>query len=231
MERVKKLTFLIILISALVLPAGNAKADLLGIESDIGYPRIILGAGTISFDDDYLFQGNLQNRLKLTFDDLWYIPSDGADPIAMTQGDVLVRMTIDLVLNDNLVIISDRLMTEKVTTGTLVIGDIDFTQLSILLQGNVPEFGWHATGDGGGEFDFLITNLSGGFVTAGLWPNDVSTGIFVQAAGTWDGDWIGDFSLTNGTGIKGAVSVPEPGILILLGISMVSIAGARRWWN
>ncbi len=31
--------------------------------------------------------------------------------------------------------------------------------------------------------------------------------------------------------VSGSVPVPEPGILILLGISMISVAGLRRWWK
>jgi len=33
------------------------------------------------------------------------------------------------------------------------------------------------------------------------------------------------------SGSSGATPVPEPGILILLGISMMSVAGLKRWWK
>jgi hypothetical protein len=33
------------------------------------------------------------------------------------------------------------------------------------------------------------------------------------------------------TGVTGFATVPEPGILILLGISMMSVAGLKRWWK
>jgi len=31
--------------------------------------------------------------------------------------------------------------------------------------------------------------------------------------------------------VRASTAVPEPGILTLLGLSMVSIAGLRRWWK
>jgi hypothetical protein len=98
-----------------------------------------------------------------------------------------------------------------------IIGDANFDGGNInfdLIEGFIPS--------AGNSWDFLFaTNISG-------WNNLKFTFDDLGPGLGWEiDDIVGGKQLL----ITKAQPVPEPGILILIGLSMASIAGLRRWWK
>jgi hypothetical protein len=96
-------------------------------------------------------------------------------------------------------------------------------------DGTYPQPGWGLTNTG--PFSNLQTDRY-------YWSG---TEFFLAGSPPYIGGYLFDFNLgLLGYGTKSydcyalaarSASVPEPGILILLGISMASIIGLRRWWK
>jgi hypothetical protein len=64
-----------------------------------------------------------------------------------------------------------------------------------------------------------------------------STAMFVfhetglSSSGGWQPEWTAQYRIDFEVAGEVLTPVPEPGILVLLGISMMSVVGLKRWWR
>ena len=83
-------------------------------------------------------------------------------------------------------------------------------------------------GSGGGSYDLTPATL---MVDSSVAPGgNYFLNIFMYSSATNNSTYNTSWGRFSDVTVK-AVAVPEPGILILLGISMASIAGLTRWWK
>jgi hypothetical protein len=219
-RKVKKIVFLLI-ISVFFFSLSIGHAALIGIKESLDYPDILFDtSGTIKYTaSDGLFVLNAYDRVMTM--------SDGTE-YSLTETGFKTNFNLRVVVDTSGKIIGLGTMEEKVTLGTVFIGEKSYGEGTQLLTGAVYNFGW---GEGVllGQFDFLVNNLHGALIDDHIWPSIFPTGIFAMAEilNGWTGSWSADFKLEKVHGDK-APLVPIPPALILLGSGLLGLAGLGR---
>jgi len=225
----KKVLLAFILLTTILMVGQNAEATLLGIKPLLGYPDILFdNGGTITWTESL-------NKFYLRANDIQLIQQLGDDPIPLTVGPIpsigfpgfKTGIELTLYFDDNGKL-TEGLMRQWVVDGTVTVDGHSYHVGDTLLQGAVSRYGW-GEGDLLGQFDCIIYggDLSGEFITDGIWPDSGSTGIymFAEILNGWDGTWDEDFNLGKVKGDKSSL-VPEPSSMILLGSGLMGLAAA-----
>ncbi len=81
---------------------------------------------------------------------------------------------------------------------------------------------------GAGTYWLTLTNATSSITSAVVWSssNGPSQAWGSHEGNSWEIDWSESFQIYGSSS-----AVPEPGIMLLLVISMISVAGLRRWWK
>lgn len=212
----------VIALAGLLLIPVSSQAALIGLKGKLLYPDILFNTvGKINFT-----AGSTFGSFVLSAFDRTMTMSDGTEYYLTGPGfTTTMSLTIDVDSSGNLV--GTGKMEEKVVLGEVVIGNETFGAGTVILAGDVYAFGW---GEGAllGQFDFLLNNLSGGLITAGIWPSNAPTGIWSLAENLWgwNGNWNKNFLLTKVKGDKAPVPIPTTVLLLASGI--LGLVGLKR---